>query len=487
MSSDKTSDKFYGVVIIGAGIAGLSVAETFTAAGFEDFIILEASDRIGGRCHTEDFGGSFVELGANWIHGTTSENSIMVLAEENDLANKQELMNWSKGCFYRSDGRKIDEDLGAKVWDFCMEIDAEAQRMHCCLGKQDKTIHTVEDFYVDRLPEFLEKFSMSDRDDATAIFNSFFNYQRLNFGWDIAKVPFESYIKYKDIDGGDAFMPKGARSLISAIASRFRSKERIKVGAEVVTVNWEDGGVKIRCSSGDTYRAKCAVVTVSLGFLKKHHQTFFDPPLSHEKYLAIDRIAFGVVNKIFLEYDPPFWSKDTPLDSVRLAWDNKELVITDPKSQWFKRIFCIDAVRFNSNCLCVWISCHEGLHVETVPDEEISETCTMVLRQFLGDPTIPYPCKVIRSTWGTNKYTLGSYSCMGLRSNANHFNVLAEPIEDSNGQPRVLFAGEATHAAYNGTMHGARESGVREATRLLRQFGMLPSPREQVIALSETQ
>ena len=33
----------------------------------------------------------------------------------------------------------------------------------------------------------------------------------------------------------------------------------------------------------------------------------------------------------------------------------------------------------------------------------------------------------------------------------------------------ILFAGEATHAHYFGTVHGAYLSGVREAKRILKQ------------------
>ena len=39
-------------VIIGAGIAGLAAAAYLEEHGFTDYVILEASDRIGGRIKT---------------------------------------------------------------------------------------------------------------------------------------------------------------------------------------------------------------------------------------------------------------------------------------------------------------------------------------------------------------------------------------------------------------------------------------------------
>jgi Flavin containing amine oxidoreductase len=55
------------VVVVGAGIAGLTVANALTHAGVE-CVVLEARDRIGGRLHTVDLAGSPVDLGGSWIH-----------------------------------------------------------------------------------------------------------------------------------------------------------------------------------------------------------------------------------------------------------------------------------------------------------------------------------------------------------------------------------------------------------------------------------
>jgi uncharacterized protein with NAD-binding domain and iron-sulfur cluster len=45
----------YCVVIIGAGIAGLSCAKYLIENDIQDFIIIEANDQIGGRCQTIQF------------------------------------------------------------------------------------------------------------------------------------------------------------------------------------------------------------------------------------------------------------------------------------------------------------------------------------------------------------------------------------------------------------------------------------------------
>ena len=55
------------VIIVGAGIAGLTAANALTHAGVS-CVVVEARDRIGGRLHTVDLGGSPGDLGGSWIH-----------------------------------------------------------------------------------------------------------------------------------------------------------------------------------------------------------------------------------------------------------------------------------------------------------------------------------------------------------------------------------------------------------------------------------
>ncbi|PKI62944.1 hypothetical protein CRG98_016583 [Punica granatum] len=63
------------VIIVGAGVSGISAAKVLAENGVEDVVILEASDRIGGRIWKEEFGGASVELGAGWIVGVGGRES----------------------------------------------------------------------------------------------------------------------------------------------------------------------------------------------------------------------------------------------------------------------------------------------------------------------------------------------------------------------------------------------------------------------------
>ena len=83
------------VLVLGGGVAGvLAARKLIRDEGIVEVLVVEARDELGGRMRSTTFGqhgagggGPFtVELGANWIQGTTEGdgpvNPILVLAEK---------------------------------------------------------------------------------------------------------------------------------------------------------------------------------------------------------------------------------------------------------------------------------------------------------------------------------------------------------------------------------------------------------------------
>lgn len=151
---------------------------------------------------------------------------------------------------------------------------------------------------------------------------------------------------------------------------------------------WEfPGTVSVECEDGDQFPVHHVIVTVPLGFLKEHLDTFFDPPLPAEKAEAIRKIGFGTNNKIFLEFEEPFWEPDCQL--IQLVWDDTSpLEDAAPALQdaWFRKLigFVVLPAFASVHVLCGFIAGLESEFMETLSDEEVLLCLTQVLRRMTG-------------------------------------------------------------------------------------------------------
>ena len=81
------------VIIIGAGIAGLSAAEILTTSGYESVTILEARNRIGGRVYVREHDENTIHMGAQWIHQYCPENPMVQVARKYELLQVYQIEN----------------------------------------------------------------------------------------------------------------------------------------------------------------------------------------------------------------------------------------------------------------------------------------------------------------------------------------------------------------------------------------------------------
>src|SRR2546428_13680827 len=96
------------VVIIGAGVAGLTAARELAAAGTR-VLVLEARDRLGGRVLTHHAAEGPVELGAEFVHGAFPE--ILAVVEEAGLR----LREGGRGAPGRTAGQRQPADYFAAM------------------------------------------------------------------------------------------------------------------------------------------------------------------------------------------------------------------------------------------------------------------------------------------------------------------------------------------------------------------------------------
>lgn len=152
-------------------------------------------------------------------------------------------------------------------------------------------------------------------------------------------------------------------------------------------------------------------------------------------------------------------------------WTEKGLEeIKNTKHDWTRGLFVFSRVAYQPTVLFGWIGGVEAREMEKLTDEEITDSIMFVFDKFLqhkfGD--IPRPIRILPSRWNSNPHFRGTYSSRTMETdkmNASAYE-LSVPLNNSAGQPVILFAGEATSPLHYTLSHGAIETGYREADRL---------------------
>lgn len=130
MAQRTSSPRRPSVVVMGAGIAGVNASALLEKSGLVDVTLLEASDRVGGRIHSVEFGGDLIEMGAAWIHGTHG-SPIMAVAQEHGLlegARRPEARGWAgRNCFRREGGADVEPGVVRAASGVFRQLIHEAQ------------------------------------------------------------------------------------------------------------------------------------------------------------------------------------------------------------------------------------------------------------------------------------------------------------------------------------------------------------------------
>lgn len=198
-----------------------------------------------------------------------------------------------------------------------------------------------------------------------------------------------------------------------------------------------DNRVQIICTTNEIFSADHVICTIPLGVLKENPK-LFEPSLPDYKQESIERLLYGTVNKIFLEYERPFLSQD--ISEIMLLWDNDIVDDLEPsieylKEFWYKKIYSFTKV---SDVLILgWISGKEAEYMESLDDKTISEKCTELLKKFLKDPYIPHPKRCVRTSWHGQAYSKGSYTSIAVGASQEDIENIAQPLYSNPHQSKV--------------------------------------------------
>ncbi|KAF4123516.1 [histone H3]-N6,N6-dimethyl-L-lysine4 FAD-dependent demethylase [Geosmithia morbida] len=222
-----------------------------------------------------------------------------------------------------------------------------------------------------------------------------------------------------------------------------------------------EGTATIECEDGTVVQADSVVCTIPLGVLKQN-TVIFDPPLPPWKAGAVDRLGFGILNKVVLVYDKVFWDSQRHIFGILRDAPNRHSTSQGDYSGSRGRFFQWFNVSNTSGlpCLIALMAGDAGFDTEHSSNDSLVAEATELLRSVFGRD-VPYPVETIVTRWGSDRFARGSYSSAAPGMQPDDYDVMARPVGN------LYFAGEHTIGSHPATVHGAYLSGLRAASEVL--------------------
>jgi monoamine oxidase len=422
------------VIVIGAGAAGLAAARELSAAG-RSVVLLEARERVGGRCWTRRMAGLDipVELGAEFIHGEAAATHALL----------RELR--VRAVDSTREQRYLDRGVLCPVNGF-----AEAQR---AIDGAPPLARDVS------FEAFLKKRRLERR---TRIFA-----RLMVQGFDAAdprRVSARSIVEEWG-EGGSlgASQPRaegGYGPLLDRLARSLVGRGvRLQLDCRVETVEWRRGSALVRGRSLGrrfAYRAGRVIVTLPLGVLQSKGVRFSPPLKTQEEALA--KLASGPVIRVAMRFHSRFWEAKAPGVAFFHVPEAAFPTFWTP-------------LPMQAPLLTAWAGGPKAARLTgSSRDRLVAAALSSVARVF-GDTPRTEMGAAYAQDWQADPFSKGGYSYVRVGGEGAR-ERLAQPIEAT-----LFFAGEATDAEEAGTVAGALRSGQRAAREVLASQTRVDGPR----------
>lgn len=387
------------VVVIGAGVAGLSAATRLRERGF-DVAVVEARERVGGRLWTDTIDGAMLELGGQWV--SPDQSALLETIESLGLQTFERYREGESiyvteaGDVVRFTGEQLPvpdatiaemERLTALLDELTADIGAEAPWAH----PRARELDTVS----------FESWLAEQSDDAVAC-----RHISLFIGEAMLTKPAHAFSALQAV-----LMAASAGSFSNLVDSEFildrrvigglqrvpielaaRIGDAVHLGHPVRTLEHTDDGVTVR-ADGLTIHARRAIVAMPPTLFSRID---FQPPLPRRQHQLHQHLSFGLVIKVHAVYDRPFWRDEglsgtafSPYQLVHEAYDNtnhgdeRGTLVGFVSDEHADGVFALDA-------------------------EERKRRILQSLAVYFG-PAAAEPVVYYESDWGSEEWTRGAY------------------------------------------------------------------------------
>lgn len=430
----------FDVIVVGAGVAGLTAARDLARAG-QRVAILEARGRIGGRILTRrPEGVSAVDLGPEFVHGENEALNVLLHQASAELAPTPDTQ-WAMS------GRQLvlRDDLWEQLGEIFDRVDpSEAPSFGAWLKE-----HAVGVNPEDRrlAQDFVEGFHAAPIDAMSA------------------------RTLHETRGGADESQQRVAngydRVVLTLAEQCHAAGVQIHLNAVVSEIRWQPQAVALDVRGrpgqpGGDFRARAAVVTVPLGVLRalpgQLGAIAFSPDLP-KKRAVWDRLQMGHVSRVVLRFREGFWQEAFVPDVLRAESGRQFGFVHAPGASvpvWWSHA--------PSPVLVGWAGGPAARRLAGRLEPEVVDLALRSLSEIFLCLLTSLEAALDRSfwhDWSADPFCRGGYS-FSVAGAEDGPAGLAAPVENT-----LFFAGEATASAEElGTVGAALNSGERAAAEV---------------------
>ncbi len=445
------------VIVVGAGLSGLYAARELERAGLQP-LILEASDRTGGRILTESpIPGIPLEIGAQWIgdthvrmHRLAAELGVETFAQYDDGDTKYELCGsgvLGQTEFYRRFGADVDavNQALAQLDELAATVSAEAPWLAPRAAEWDAI--TAGAWYdaqglspIGRtLLEICTVGILAVPTVEVSLLHLLFTIQTCGVGAAL----------FSEAEGGaqTARFVGGTAQIPDRLAAQLR--DRIVFDAPVQTIEYTADSITVHCRGGRTFGARRVIVAIAP---KLASRILYDPPMPGVRDQLTQRMPNGSAMKAFFIYDEPFWRADGLNGQF----------ISDVGPARMSNDTCIPGQ--DAGVILAFLEGEQARVASRWPHERRRAALTEQMVRIFG-PKAADPVAYADGEWGDRQWTRGCYNANpGPLVWTNYGAALSPPVGP------IHWASTDTATQWSAYMEGAVDAAERAVSEVIRSL-----------------